>query len=200
MELKKRLPEYKKPINIGLSPKDSSRHSDDINTRGYRKYKESSNHAQWQAKGITKNKNWKFEISIETDLVIAISFRFQKLFQKIDSSLYILRLKDDWDDQGSKGYSKETFHSAGVFIVKYFNWVWEEFRVIPEPPNILPGPDGSIDLLWQNDKYDLLINCKEYPSHLASFYGDDKKITKIEGQFDISKPNLGLFLCLLANK
>ncbi|MEJ7684313.1 MAG: hypothetical protein WKG06_41980 [Segetibacter sp.] len=109
-------------------------------------------------------------------------------------------MKDDWDDQGSKGYSKETFCQACSFIVKYFTWVWDEFRIIPDAPELLPGPNGSIDILWQNDKYELLVNCKEAPDNIATFYGDDKNKTKIEGEFEMLNPNLGVFLCLLVNK
>ena len=54
--------------------------------------------------------------------------------------------KDNWDDEGSEAYSKETFSLAINFAIKYSKAIWEEKFVLIDAPKILPGPDGRIDV------------------------------------------------------
>lgn len=59
---------------------------------------------------------------------------------------------------------------------------------------VLPGPDGSIDLHWESEQYELLINVPSDES-AASFYGDDKERsgTVIKGTVDLSTTHQWLF-------
>ena len=201
METISKISSYKKDYSYKKqSSKDKDLHSILKSYRHY-KYNLRLRRMNWQeVKGISKNKKEFLEIFISDKYRIEIRTIFKTAYQRIYNSLDILSLKDDWDEQGSKSYFVETFYQATNFIITYLTWVWDEFHVVPAAPEILPGPNGSIDLLWQNENYDLLINCKEAPSDISTFYGDDNKNTKIEGQFEMSNPNLGVLLCLLVNK
>lgn len=122
---------------------------------------------------------------------------FQELANQIEVSKSLVKLPDNWDDEGSIGYKEETFLRAVGFLTKYALWIWNEKRILIDIPKILPAQKGSIDLFWKKRNYDLLINIPAQPNSVATFYGDDRKATKIEGEFPINTYNQGIFLCLL---
>ncbi len=140
------------------------------------------------------------EISITPDFTIKLPCHFKDLGDNIEKSKSILDLQDNWDDEESPGYKEETLIQSIKFITNYAEWIWDKLKIVIDPPKILPGPDGSIDLLWRKKKYGLLINIPDYPKKIATFYGDDNKDEKIKGQFDIQSSNQGIFLCLLNQK
>jgi hypothetical protein len=53
-------------------------------------------------------------------------------------------------------------------------------------PNILPAPDGSIDLNWDTDNINLLINIPRDPEVPVSFYGEHNQKKEIEGSIELS--------------
>lgn len=129
-------------------------------------------------------------IEIDRDYVVTVPNLFADLARSIERSRQILYLEDGWDDDGSKGYDRQTLVNAIEFIKKSTIRIWESSDVVIDAPAITPGADGSIDLLWRNEHYDLLIVVPAYPESTASFYGDDYGSTKIEGTFDISNVNI----------
>jgi len=70
-----------------------------------------------------------------------------------------------------------------------------------DAPHIHPGPDGSIDIHWKNDNYELLLNVPVEEGSLAGFYGDNISGNMIKGKMNISdgKMNNGLILWLISN-
>ena len=54
-------------------------------------------------------------------------------------------------------------------------------------PNILPGPDDSIDIHWKTDEYEMLVNIDGYE---VNYYGDarDDDRLKIRGKCRIDSP------------
>ncbi|MFP3940124.1 MAG: hypothetical protein ACLF0P_07450 [Thermoanaerobaculia bacterium] len=100
----------------------------------------------------------------------------------IDRSRQITELRDDWDGEGSAGYSVETWQRATDYLRRIALSCWEEFRVAIPPPWITPGPEGSIDLHWQAETYELLVNIPGAPEE-ATFYGDHQNGMFIEGRF-----------------
>jgi hypothetical protein len=104
---------------------------------------------------------------------------------------WMLNLEDDWDGEGSVGFSKITFNRAADFLRRYATGAWKRAGTIIPVPEILPGPDGSIDILWKTEGYELLVNIPA-ENKLASFYGDDLRDANIKGTFDASVENLGL--------
>lgn len=95
----------------------------------------------------------------------------------------ILRLEEDWDDAGCPAYKPETLDAAAQFLYQIDN---------PEAINvrIAPASEGSIDLHWKTDKFELLINF--HPDNSVSYYGDDYNGNLIRGG---SCPKPGLISC-----
>ncbi|MBS1808685.1 MAG: hypothetical protein JST84_10880 [Acidobacteria bacterium] len=113
-----------------------------------------------------------------------------RLKEAIERSRYILDLEDDWDEEGSPGFQETTWKRATDFILQ----VAISFRQQPhgfwiEPPRILPGPKGSLDIHWKTSKRELLINVPENMSEPADYYGSGGRTDIIKGKLETSAKN-----------
>jgi hypothetical protein len=122
---------------------------------------------------------------------------FEDLNNEIHASQKLVTLEDNWDGEGSPGYSEATLDRAAAFLRLHMRWVWEKYGVWLEVPRILPGPSGSIDIHWETPDYEVLVNVPNDPSAPATFYGDDYGKGSIKGTFDPSFFNFGLLTWLL---
>jgi hypothetical protein len=77
--------------------------------------------------------------------------------QAITSSLRILDLGEDWDDEGSSSYERTTWERAVANLRSLQDLARMFGRSIPAPI-IAPAGNGSIDLYWRDDAGTLLIN------------------------------------------
>ena len=120
--------------------------------------------------------------------------------EEIQRSRKILDLEEDWDGDGACAYAKETWQKAVFFLRNLIDGLPEYALDIEASeeliPEILPGPNGSIDLEWEADRFDLLINIPK-DGELASYYGDDYGENQIKGNLNISAPNPAFFFFLL---
>ena len=82
---------------------------------------------------------------------------------------------DNWDEQGSPGYSESTWHRVEKFLIGNALHFLRRHRTCFPPPEISPGPNGSIDLFWRTNKRELLINVPADFQRLPSYYGDDRE-------------------------
>ena len=141
-------------------------------------------------------------VSVIEGLDFVVPSRFSELAEQIRKSAYILEYEDNWDDEGSIAYSKKTFSAAINFAIEYSKAIWEEKFVLIHAPKISPGPEGSIDLLWDKQTYRLLINIHPDPKQTASFYGDNRTpIPHIKGDFYLAdEPNSAIMILLLNAK
>jgi hypothetical protein len=119
-----------------------------------------------------------------------------KLQTAIENSQEFLEWEDNWDDEGSLGYRKETWQRATDFILDNNLRLWQAYHVAMDVPDILPGPNGSIDIHWQTPTYELLINIPAAPDQLATFYGDKPSGTVIKGRFQTEARNEWLIMWL----
>jgi len=120
------------------------------------------------------------------------SGKFDELTQKIESSRQMLNWGDNWDGEGSLGYNEVTWTRAITLLRTHISWLWKRHGLIVEAPNILPGPNSSIDVHWRTKNFELLINIPDDPSAQASFYGDDYGQRSVKGTFDPTSYNFGL--------
>lgn len=90
----------------------------------------------------------------------------------------ILLLKEGFDGEGSKSYSRETIERAKEHIQKMKRFMLERGVSISEP-SFLPVSNGSIDLHWKNDNYEILLNVPEKGK--AEYYAECKT-GKFEGE------------------
>ena len=76
---------------------------------------------------------------------------------------WILELKDDWDEEESRGYEEGTMDRARDLLSRIADCCWDYQGSAMPMPWISPADDGSIDLAWRGPLR-LLINI---PRHLA---------------------------------
>ena len=74
-------------------------------------------------------------MSKESNIII----EFQEAIEK---SKYILKFKDNWDDEGSPPYLEATWKRATSFLLNNAHYLLKKGVTI-SVPEILPGPDGS---------------------------------------------------------
>lgn len=98
----------------------------------------------------------------------------------IEASARILTLQDDWDGAGAQAYRHETWMRAVRFLRA--NASEAASRLLEfATPRILEGPSGSIDLHWQMDDFEILVNVPEDSNEPIRFFGDDRKDTQLKG-------------------
>jgi hypothetical protein len=98
----------------------------------------------------------------------------KSLREALDKSRSILELKDNWDDAGSVGYSESTWIRTQGFLMKNALKLWRSHKTCFDPPKILAGPEGSIDLHWKSPNRELLINVPASSEEPIAYYGDDR--------------------------
>lgn len=113
----------------------------------------------------------------------------------IEDSRAILEIELD-EDEAQIPYAEETWARAVEFLRRTTKWVCDTLGRVVDLPDILPGPDGSIDLHWDHSEYEMLINIPADPNDKAGFYGDDRGELFIKGKFDSNTFNHGLLLWL----
>ncbi|HSH80759.1 MAG TPA: hypothetical protein VLA19_19700 [Herpetosiphonaceae bacterium] len=116
------------------------------------------------------------------------------VLQAIEESRWILDLADDWDGEGSPAYALDTWRRATEFLLNSILRQWEYFGVSISPPNIDPGPNGSVDLHWKTPTHELLINIPADSSEPAGYYGDSRAGRVTKGSLDTSTPNQWLLM------
>ena len=121
------------------------------------------------------------------------------LTQVIERSRAMLERELD-EDEAQAPYTEETWTRAAEFLRRNAKWVWDTHGVVLDAPDILPGPDGSIDLHWDYPGYEMLINIPADASAEAGFYGDARARTPIKGKFDANTINDRLLLWLTKMK
>ena len=126
-----------------------------------------------------------------------ISTRIQ---QAIDSSRKILEWPDDWDDEGSKSYKAATWERSVKWLQEAAIAYHKQLGIWIEPPQILPGPEGSIDIHWKIQEYErreLLINFSENEDDPVEYYGQGNKKDLIKGSIDISQSSVWILSWLM---
>lgn len=120
------------------------------------------------------------------------------VYDAIEKSKYMLDLKENWDDEGAIGYDPDVWKKAVLFISKLSTKIFKSYGQIIKTPKIYHGPNGSIDIYWENESFNLLINIPKVG--LGTFYGDNYKSNKSEGVFDPEIINTNIFPFLIKFK
>jgi len=90
----------------------------------------------------------------------------------VENAKYILRLSDNWDDDGALKIPELIFNRAVDFLYLYSKRAFDVFNFVIRAPIIQPVKDGSIDLEWDTEKAFLLINFKNSQTPTAFYYGE----------------------------
>ncbi len=128
--------------------------------------------------------------SIQSSRIGELYTKLAQLCEQIDKTrAIILGLRDNWDGEGAKGYQAETWDRATEFVKNLSYQTWKCTQKILPPPEILPGPHGSIDVHWKTPNIDLLLNVPEDETEPATFSADDYKENSSKGTFDLKQMN-----------
>jgi len=102
----------------------------------------------------------------------------------ISDSMWMLGLEQDWDEEGSPPIDEATWKVGADFLRRQADAHWRRHSKVMPVPHITPGSDGSIDIHWKTDQFELLVNIQRGPGFSAGFYGDDYGRLKIKGVLD----------------
>lgn len=116
------------------------------------------------------------------DSVFIIPRQFKSLIEGVEKSGYIVALNDDWDGDGAIPISKLIYERAINSLISYMDYIYLNYDVIINIPEINPGRDGSIDLDWRCNECELLLRIINDDDFIIHYYGDvGKSNHKIEG-------------------
>ena len=90
-------------------------------------------------------------------------------FEKYRS--YIMNLPDNWDGNDAPSFNEKTLERVFSLLKNILDKLWNEMIKI-SIPLIQPVSDGSIDINWETDKFELLINIPEEQNELINLYGE----------------------------
>lgn len=124
------------------------------------------------------------------------TFSEDPLQELIANSEELLKFRDD-SDAGFVPYSKETLDRAIEFLSIYVKSAAGALGANIPIPRLLPGPSGSIDVHWKNEKKELIVNIPADKNAYASFYGDDYGKLYIKGSLDTASLHVSVLMWLL---
>jgi hypothetical protein len=86
----------------------------------------------------------------------------------------LTKLADNWDDEGSPGYSPETWRRVKSFLLRQSSLATKVFRTDLPIPQINPADQGSIDVFWRLPKRQLLLNFPRETGSPITYHGRDE--------------------------
>ena len=95
--------------------------------------------------------------------------RFKREIEKYSNG--VVGLSDNWDSQGSNGYNIDTWERTINLLRNILFNLWDNMIDIPIP-TILPSPDGSFDINWETEIFELLLNIPSDIQEPVSLYGE----------------------------
>jgi len=119
-----------------------------------------------------------------------------RLESLIVASRHMLELTPDWDDEGAVGYLESTWERAVRFISEITAPSISGTMRSVALPKITPGPEGSIDIRWKEQRRTLLVNFPADDRLAPDFFGSDRGVDSIKGTLDLSSQNLWLLIWL----
>jgi hypothetical protein len=105
----------------------------------------------------------------------------------------LLAFRGDPEDKTFVPISKDTLERAKQFLTPYLT----VFSTSAYAVEILPGPDGSVDIHWKNPKKELLVNIPADKNTPALFYGDDYGNLSIEGKMETNSLHPSVIMWLI---
>jgi len=134
-----------------------------------------------------------FDIPISDTLEITLPNELDYLFDSIAKTKYILALEKNWDGEGAERYNESTLKDSINFLIVYALWISKKHNSKVFVPKITHGPEGSIDIIWEENDYRLVINIEKGGEKASFYYDNGKNLSQfIEGSFDVDNCNFKL--------
>ncbi|MFO8073060.1 MAG: hypothetical protein R6V85_14410 [Polyangia bacterium] len=118
----------------------------------------------------------------------------ESLTRELERARRISNLPEDWDGEGARPIDGDVLERALSFVRNHARWFFAEYGEQLDTPSIEPGPDGSIDVHWENESYELLVSIPADPTSPSTYYGDNYSDAVVKGSFDSTKINRGFLL------
>lgn len=99
--------------------------------------------------------------------------RLAKVIAAIEDSRALLDLPDDWDGNGTPGFSEHTWSRAAEVLIAFATLLATHHGVIVEDVEMLPGANGGLDIDVRSGDRQLLFAVSSDPQREIRFYGDD---------------------------
>lgn len=103
------------------------------------------------------------------------------------------------DEGGSPLCSIAAWERAAQFLTDHARWAWDTQGRRIELPEVLPGPEGSVDLHWRTPNCELLLNVPADSSKPIEYFGDDPQGNTTKGII-VSIDNGGLLTWLMKHR
>jgi hypothetical protein len=111
----------------------------------------------------------------------------------------LVELGENWDGEGSQGYSLETWKRVKRFLMSHASAARSLFRVLPAPA-LNPADQGSLDVFWRLSGRQLLVNFPEDESAPITYYGENRQGNNtISGRTTAGEKRLDLVAWLTQN-
>ena len=131
---------------------------------------------------ITEIRN-EVKVLLDGKTVVTLPAELREIAESIEKSKYILALEKDFDGENSEPYAETAWLKSVRFVAEYAQWLFDVFGKTMATPKIYHAPKGSIDIYWENERFNLLINVP--PGNApTTFYGDNYGAQSTEGKFD----------------
>lgn len=127
-----------------------------------------------------------FKITLNNNFIGRVNAKFTELVEVINNSKYLLDFRENWDGEGSKAYTSQTWIKSVQFLLKFYEWREQNHKDMIRPPKIYQGPEGSIDIYWKSPTFTYLINIPEETNRANYFYKSSSG-TSVEGEFNITQ-------------
>lgn len=142
-------------------------------------------HKEWRVSAISGD-DWR-DRSPPTKAAVVRNFPDRDNAQALEATLEeacnrLNGLQDNWDDDGAKAIDLTTINRATNFVRGIFAAIRSR-RSIDVLPQITPTPDGSIDILLRNDRFELLLNIPPAGTPEGDFFGRTPSGFEIKGAF-----------------
>jgi len=140
-------------------------------------------------KTIGEKPEWReYDLNFIRELIEHIKIDKQDNLKTLieESKDYILTLPQNWDGYDADTIEINVLNRATILLKNVCSDLWKKTYEIPLPI-IAPVPDGSIDINWENEKFELLINVPKNENDLTHLYGEH--IHHPEHEIDIRSPS-----------
>ena len=97
----------------------------------------------------------------------------------------IANLNENWDGYGSKSFKNHTIQNTIFFLAKLIDNFEDQYEKELPKPMLFPGDNGSMNMEWGGEGFDLLITIPEDETSLAGLYGINSSNDEIQYDFNI---------------
>lgn len=93
----------------------------------------------------------------------------------VQSARALTKLGENWDGEGSQGYSTNTWRRVKQFMLTHAFVSQSLFRATLPVPTINPADQGSLDVFWRLSDRQLLVNFPADETAPITYYGQNNQ-------------------------